>query len=143
MHVGPLSDGYNPLPLIETQSGGWQVDCSGKTHTVCFILWMDFGSNTVSEKKTATRLSALFKNQFKCDVQFLFKDGHQSIGAHAAILSASSPVFAAMFQSDFVESKKRQVNIDNIEPKILTSCCPFSIVELLKNERRLKVSSHF
>jgi hypothetical protein len=125
MHVGPLSDGYNPLPLIETKTGGWQADCSGKTLTVCFILWMDFGSNTVSEKKTATRLSALFKNQFMCDVQFLFKDGHQSIGAHAAILSASSPVFAAMFQSDFVESKKRQVNIDNIEPQIFNHLLSF------------------
>ena len=60
-----------------------------------------------------------------CDVQFLFKDGHKSVGAHAAILSASSPVFAAMFQSDFVESKKRQVNIDNIEPQIFKQLLSF------------------
>jgi speckle-type POZ protein len=78
-------------------------------------LWVDFGA--ASENKmisTMGKLADMFRNQTLCDVQFNFIGG-QSVGAHVAILSAGSPVFAAMFQSTFMESLTRQVMITDIE----------------------------
>ena len=83
-------------------------------------LWVDFGTITGSENKminTMGKLAEMFRNQTLCDVQFNFISG-QSVGAHVAILSAGSPVFAAMFQSTFVESLTRQVTITDIEVDI-------------------------
>ncbi|XP_046454671.1 uncharacterized protein LOC124202376 [Daphnia pulex] len=80
-------------------------------------LWVDFGTITGSENKmisTMGKLADMFRNQTLCDVQFNFIGG-QSVGAHVAILSAGSPVFAAMFQSTFMESLTRQVMITDIE----------------------------
>jgi speckle-type POZ protein len=56
----------------------------------------------------------MFHNQTLCDVKFKFKNSEE-IGAHVAILTAGSPVFAAMLQPDFIESKSRIVNIADIE----------------------------
>lgn len=80
-------------------------------------IWLDFGTITVGESKminTMGKLAEMFQNQTLCDVQFHFIGG-QSVGAHIAILSAGSPVFAAMFQSTFLESHTRQVTITDIE----------------------------
>ncbi len=116
MHVGPNSDGTNPIHLIENNAVQWQVDCVGKLQ-LWFTIWMDFGFNTVTEKKIATGLSTLFENQTLCDVKFHLNDG-QSVGAHAAILSAGSPLFAAMFQSGSVMSEAREVVIENVDPQV-------------------------
>ncbi|EFX71805.1 hypothetical protein DAPPUDRAFT_255321 [Daphnia pulex] len=55
-----------------------------------------------------------FHSQTQCDVNFKFKGG-QSIGAHIIILSAASPVFTAMFQSDLKESQTHEVIIEDID----------------------------
>lgn len=71
------------------------------------ILWVDFGTSRQSfEKNIFKGLMGMFDKQCQCDVQFQFNDG-EVIGAHAVVLSAVSPVFAAMFE----ESKERQVKI--------------------------------
>jgi hypothetical protein len=77
-------------------------------------LWIDFGTNETNEKIVINGLSEMFHNQTLCDVKFKFKNSEE-IGAHVAILTAGSPVFAAMLQSDFVESKSRIVNIADSE----------------------------
>jgi hypothetical protein len=77
-------------------------------------LWIVFGTNEVNEKIVINGLSEIFNNQTLCDVKFKFKNSEE-IGAHVAILTAGSPVFAAMLQSNFVETKTRTVNIADIE----------------------------
>jgi hypothetical protein len=114
----------NPLQFIETNSGQWQADYKNYSDNWGSVqIWMDFGINTAT-KKIVTGLSTLFQNQTFCDVQFRLKDG-QSVGAHVAILSAGSPVFTTMFQSNFVESITRQVNINNIEPQVFKQLLSF------------------
>ncbi|EFX75747.1 hypothetical protein DAPPUDRAFT_199215 [Daphnia pulex] len=77
-------------------------------------LWIDFGTSEVGEKIVINGLSEIFNKQTLCDVKFKFKNSEE-IGAHVAILTAGSPVFAAMLKSNFVESKSRIVNIADIE----------------------------
>jgi hypothetical protein len=77
------------------------------------ILWMDFGTKKPFEKKIFRGLIEMFDKQNQCDVQFRFNNG-ELVGAHVVILSAVSPVFAAMFQ----ESKERQVKIVDIEVNV-------------------------
>ncbi|EFX85820.1 hypothetical protein DAPPUDRAFT_45560 [Daphnia pulex] len=59
----------------------------------------------------------MFYNQHLCDVHFDFKDS-QTVGAHTVILSAGSPVFSAMFRSEFLESKTKKVNIIDIDIEV-------------------------
>ena len=79
--------------------------------------FIDFGSNEKNEKSIITGLSGMFHDQTMCDIKFKFKNSEE-IGAHVAILSAGCPVFAVMFQSDFVESKTRTVNIADFEMEV-------------------------
>jgi len=56
----------------------------------------------------------LFTSQIGSDVCFIIAS--QEIKAHKAILSARSPVFAAMFNSDMKEKGLERVNISDISP---------------------------
>ena len=115
IHVGSWLS-TDPIHLIEKNAVQWQVDCVGQFPQE-INLFMDFGINTMLEKKIPIGLSVMLKNQTNCDVQIHLKNG-QSVGAHAAILSAGSPVLASMFQSNFVESITRQVNMKKTEPHV-------------------------
>ena len=44
---------------------------------------------------------------------------------HKFILGARSPVFNAMFQADMKEGNAREVNIDNLDPKVLGDMLQF------------------
>lgn len=57
------------------------------------------------------------KSEKSCNVKLVIED--DKIPAHREILSAHSPVFASMFESDMVESKDGEVKIIDIEFKIL------------------------
>ena len=96
-----------------------------------FEIWMDFGTKTAGEKTIMDGLSQLFTEQIQWDIQFQFKGG-ETVGAHVVILSAGSPVFAAMFRTDMVEAQTRRVTIENIERNVFwqlliylyTGSCP-------------------
>ena len=81
-------------------------------------LWLDFGTPaSKNERQQLSQIASLFTNQRLCDVTFKLQE-KETIGAHVAILSAASPVFAAMFQHDLKETKTRTVQINDIKPKV-------------------------
>ncbi len=79
--------------------------------------WMDFGTpEWKANKKKLNQLNILFTNQALCDVKFTFQRSEkETVGAHVAVLSAASPVFASIFQSDLKETKEKILHIDDIE----------------------------
>jgi hypothetical protein len=81
------------------------------------MIWIDYGTNEVRQTHMNRRLAGMLHNQTYCDVQFQFKNG-QSIGAHIIILSASSPVFADMFQSILMKSGSHLVVIEDIDVQV-------------------------
>lgn len=80
------------------------------------VLWIKFNSSGMGEINATKRLTQLFVQQTRCDVQFTFENG-KHIGGHVAILSASSNVFEAMLSNDMVEAKTGKVFIQDIKPK--------------------------
>ncbi|XP_046657418.1 uncharacterized protein LOC124350663 [Daphnia pulicaria] len=99
---------------------GWRVDWCDSKLPEFINLWIDFGTESPTEKnviKTMSGLASMFHDQHRCDVKFRFKD-EKSIDAHILILSVGSPVFSAMFQSGFLESQTREVTITDIDLEI-------------------------
>lgn len=101
--------------MSQSESGTWRLGTYGIfKQPAVLTFWMDFGTSTVGEIVIKNGLAQLFHQQTACDVQFRLK--HQkSIGAHEAILTAGSPVFAAMFRSDLVECQTRTVTIADLD----------------------------
>jgi len=60
------------------------------------------------------QLWAAAVNRKMTDIEFLV--GEESFGAHRSLLSARSPVFAAMFASGMKEDKTGQVHIEDVDP---------------------------
>lgn len=98
--------------LLKTD-GDWQASKWYRSIRDFLTLWMDFGTNSAGEMKANNGIAGLFFKQTRCDVKFHFSDG-TTVGAHILILSAGSPIFAAMFQSKSKESKPLNVTIDDI-----------------------------
>jgi hypothetical protein len=104
------------IPQTQYIPGKWKFNhiqtLEGDNPFVEFLI--DFGTNESVEKLATIGMGRILHNQTLCDVIFKLKNGDE-IGAHVAILTAGSPVFAAMLQADFVESKTRIVNIADID----------------------------
>lgn len=106
---------------------------------------MDFGAPTkTGEENVLSHLGRLLDDQIKTDVEFIVK-GHK-VGGHQLILqghpskagfslfiktalirpksnflsAGGSPVFAAMFEHEMVESVTRTVTIEDTEPKVFS-----------------------
>jgi speckle-type POZ protein len=69
-------------------------------------------------------LSKLMENESLADIKFVFKD--VEVPAHSAIIAASSPVFAAMFEGGrFKEGQTRTVNIEDIDSRVFRKLLQF------------------
>ena len=68
------------------------------------------------EKNVLAHLSQLLEDQTSSDVTFQVQD--ESIKAHSILVSAGSPVLAAMFQQDFIEKHTRDVKIQDTKAKV-------------------------
>jgi BTB/POZ domain len=69
-------------------------------------------------------LSELLEKGLFADIKFVFKT--EQIAAHSAIIAASSPVFAAMFEAGrFKESQTRTVNIEDIDSRVFRKLLQF------------------
>ncbi|XP_057367357.1 uncharacterized protein LOC130688395 isoform X2 [Daphnia carinata] len=78
------------------------------------LLWIEFETSNMAEKKALKQVTDLYIEQIYCDVQFAFR-GEQQIGGHRNILATRSPVFAALFQNDLEEKTTGQVKIEDCE----------------------------
>lgn len=106
--------GKKDVALKKVDSFKWEKGCSVDKRRDYVTLYVDFGTTKMSERNVITGLADMFNNQHRCDVLFQFKNG-QTIGAHILILSAGSPVFAAVFQSGVLESQPRRMTITDVE----------------------------
>jgi BTB/POZ domain len=69
-------------------------------------------------------LSELLEKGLFADIKFVFKD--DQVPAHSAIIAASSPVFAAMFQDGrFKEGQTRTVKIEEIDSRVFRKLLQF------------------
>jgi hypothetical protein len=114
------------LPMVKFGSNKWRMEVKnpsdGVFHTNVYSIsiWIDLGTSTIIEKNLiimSKGLAEMFYNQQLCDVHFDFKDS-QTVGAHVVILSAGSPVFSAMFRSEFLKSKTKKVTITDIDIEV-------------------------
>ena len=87
----------------------------------------DFADVSVSETNRKSNWSADFENLFTSqtgsDVCFIIAG--QEIKAHKIILSARSPVFAAMFNSDMKEKSMDRIDIKDIDADIFNALLRF------------------
>ena len=70
-----------------------------------------------------TDFAKLLEDKVNSDVHLKVKD--EDVPAHKLILAARSPVFAAMFQNDMLESKTNEVEIADVEPVVLKALLEF------------------
>ena len=104
------------LQLLAVEDGTWQVTHTDTDIPFNITVWIDFGSNQ-GKDKVNDGLVEMFFNQTQCNFLFMFNDG-QSVGAHAEILSAGSPVLSALFQSSCLELKSRKMSIIDCEIQV-------------------------
>lgn len=79
---------------------------------ISFKILIQFPTLSGKERRVLDKLTIMLVHQTNCDVNFQL--GNEQIGSHVSVLSAMSPVFAAMFKNYTKESQTRQVVIENI-----------------------------
>jgi len=77
----------------------------------------------VPDSKQTANFKRLFNSGKFSDVAILC--GEREFPAHKCILSAQSPVFAAMFEHDMEEAKSNEVNIADFQPDVVESMLMF------------------
>eukprot|EP01043_Picozoa_sp_COSAG02_P005199 COSAG02_NODE_140_length_34374_cov_913.416443_2_plen_487_part_00 len=77
----------------------------------------------------ALSYQALLESGFMSDMEL--KCGGTSVKAHKLLLSARSPVFAAMFKPGLVEAEANEVTLEGIEPAVLRSLVHYLYCETL------------
>lgn len=99
---------------------GWRVNATvqSKPGINVIKIFVQFNSFDLGEvNELVKQLTNMYVKQSNCDTQFCFQSKKQ-IGGHKNILSARSPVFAAMFNHNMQEAKTGQVFIKDISLKI-------------------------
>jgi len=72
----------------------------------------------------AKRLNMLRRQDHLCDITLLTKDGKE-LKAHRAVLSAASPFFSKLFQSDMKENQERIVRFKEISGAVMEDVMDF------------------
>lgn len=109
----------SPLAYYEEKHFGCTFD-RAMENKLKLAFWMDFGiPEWKANKKKLNQLNSLFTNQALCDVKFTFqRTKKETVGAHIAVLSAASPVFASIFKSDLKGTRDKILHIDDIETAV-------------------------
>lgn len=71
--------------------------------------------------RTVSKISSFFRQGFLCDVVFICGTGQikQRIAAHRLVVATLSDYFRAMFESNMLETKQREIVINDIDPDAL------------------------
>jgi len=79
------------------------------------LLISDHASRTVS------KISSYLRQGFLCDVIFICGHGQnkQKIAAHRLVVATLSDYFRAMFESNMLETKQREIVINDVDPDAL------------------------
>jgi len=76
-----------------------------------------------NRKRLISDLNTLMDDKTNCDLQITVKK--QKIDAHRSILTARSPVFAAMLKHDMSEKRTNSVTISDIDAPVFTEMLRF------------------
>jgi len=78
---------------------------------------------TISDhaSRTVSKISSYLQQGFLCDVVFICGNGQikQRIAAHRLVVATLSDYFRAMFESNMLETKQREIVINDIDPDAL------------------------
>ncbi|CAF1283252.1 unnamed protein product [Adineta ricciae] len=71
--------------------------------------------------RTVSKISSYLRQGFLCDVVFICGHGQvkQRINAHRLVVATLSDYFRAMFESNMLETKQREIMINDIDPDAL------------------------
>lgn len=71
--------------------------------------------------RTVSKISSYLRQGFLCDVVFICGNGQikQRIAAHRLVVATLSDYFRAMFESNMLETKQREIVINDIDPDAL------------------------
>lgn len=71
--------------------------------------------------RTVSKISSYLRQGFLCDVVFICGHGQtkQRINAHRLVVATLSDYFRAMFDSNMLETKQREIIINDIDPDAL------------------------
>ncbi len=78
-------------------------------------------TNSDHASRTVSKISSYLRQGFLCDVVFLCGNGQmkQRIAAHRLVVATLSDYFRAMFESNMLETKQREIAINDIDPDAL------------------------
>ncbi|CAF0818483.1 unnamed protein product [Rotaria sordida] len=75
---------------------------------------------TISDhaSRTVSKIASYFRQGFLCDVVFICGHGQlkQRIAAHRLVIATLSDYFRAMFESNMLETKQREIIINDVDP---------------------------
>ena len=94
----------------------FEEDVNPEGMSIRFWIYMSEVEPNYSHQPVDKRITQLFagaQNELFTDIEFIV-DG-DTYPAHRAIVAARSPVFAAMFRTDMLESKTRKVEIKDVK----------------------------
>jgi len=95
------------------------------------------GNCSTGETQLSRDLQEAFAKNESSDSDVVINCGQKVFNCHKFILKARSPVFNAMFQADMKEGNSREVNIDNIDPKVLEDMLHFIYTGKIPNNDEL------
>ncbi len=140
-----LNDGLSASPIVQMQPTSppssqtilQQFNCTFKrVPPFDLIFYVKFSTSVPNfgykfvDSTWEKELWAETSNKKFTDVEFVLEE--ESISAHRALLSARSPVFAAMFSSGMEECQTGQVHLDDVDPSTFRDFLKFLYTGMLE-----------
>jgi hypothetical protein len=118
----PEISGFVSVSTLKNMSEGYVDD-----DMLIFSVEMTSLESSNSNSWLSADLRALLYSDKSCgrDVKFKFKNAEDDLWAHKAILAVRSPLFKAMFASGMSECVSGEIEVVDLEPKIMKELLTF------------------